>query len=103
MNSRRSAALMVLLACALALFATNAPAQTAAAYPEKAVRIIVPFPAGGAPDILARMLPDRLRGAWTRPVIVENVSGAGGATGTARAAKAPADGYPLLVATGPPT
>ncbi len=103
MNSRRSAALMVLLSCALALFATNARAQTAAAYPEKAVRIIVPFPAGGATDILARMLADRLSGAWMRPVIVENVSGAAGATGTAQAAKAPADGYTLLVATGTTT
>jgi len=69
-------------------------------FPERVVRIIVPFPAGGATDIVARMVADRLAQAWGRPVIVENAAGAAGATGTALAAKAAPDGHTLLVATG---
>src|SRR5438874_8120557 len=78
-------------------------AQPAVSYPEKSVRIIVPFPAGGATDIIARIVGERLSGAWNRPVVVENVSGAAGATGTAQAAKASQDGYSLLTATGTTT
>ena len=85
------------------LAVTNAHAQPAGAYPEKTIRIIVPFPAGGATDIIARIVGERLSGAWNRPVVVENVSGAAGATGTAQAAKAAADGYSLLIATGTTT
>src|SRR6266540_3243546 len=83
------------------LLCTNASAQTTLpSYPERAVRIIVPFPAGGATDIVARMVADRLAQGWAKPVIVENVTGAAGATGTALAAKAAPDGHTLLVATG---
>ena len=85
----------------LLLLCTNSSAQPAVpSYPERAVRIIVPFPAGGATDIVARMVADRLAQAWSKPVIVENVTGAAGATGTALAAKAAPDGHTLLVATG---
>ena len=100
MTSRWFAAL-ALLACGV--LPAAAQAQPATSYPEKTVRLIVPFPAGGATDILARLLAERLNGAWNRPVVVENVSGAAGATGTAQAAKAAADGYTLLVATGTTT
>jgi tripartite-type tricarboxylate transporter receptor subunit TctC len=96
-------ALLASLVCTLALAIVPARAQTAAAYPERTIRIIVPFPAGGATDIVARMLGERLAGAWGKPVIIENVSGAAGATGTAAGAKAPPDGYSLLVATGTTT
>jgi len=58
--------------------------------------MIVPFPAGGATDILARLLAERLGATWGKSVVVENVSGAAGATGTAQAAKAAPDGYTLL-------
>ena len=67
---------------------TDVSAQTASSYPEKTVRIIVSFPAGGATDILARLVAEHLSGAFGRAVVVENVSGAAGATGTAVAAKA---------------
>jgi len=103
MNACRVAALLGPLACILALAPTPAHAQPAAPYPERTVRIIVPFPAGGATDILARLLAERMNGAWHRPVIIENVAGAAGGTGTAQAAKAPADGHTLLVATGTTT
>ena len=96
MNRQRL--LGVLIVCALALAVTAAQAQTAASYPERTVRIIVPFPAGGATDILARLVAERLSAAFGRPVVVENLSGAAGATGTAAAAKAAADGYTLLTA-----
>jgi tripartite-type tricarboxylate transporter receptor subunit TctC len=96
-------ALLASLVCTLALAIVPARAQTAAAYPERTIRIIVPFPAGGATDIVARMLGERLAGAWGKPVIIENVSGAAGATGTAAGAKAAPDGYSLLVATGTTT
>src|SRR5215813_7470710 len=88
--------LIALTFCAAALGALDARAQ--GAYPEKTVRIIVPFPAGGATDILARLIAERLAGAFGKPVVVENMSGAAGATGTAAAAKAAPDGYTLLTA-----
>jgi tripartite-type tricarboxylate transporter receptor subunit TctC len=87
--------------CGLGLFAAPAWAQTS--YPEKTVRLIVPFPAGGATDIIARLVAERMSAAWGHPVIVEDVAGAAGATGTALAAKATPDGYTLLVATGTTT
>jgi len=86
---------------ALALFAAALPCADAVAqttYPEKTVRLIVPFPAGGATDILGRLIAERLAGAFGKPVVVENVSGAAGATGTAQGAKAAPDGYTLLTA-----
>src|SRR5215468_6255490 len=82
----------------LALVFGFAQARAQATYPEKTVRLIVPFPAGGATDILARLIAERLSGAFGKPVVVENMSGAAGATGTAAAAKAAPDGYTLLTA-----
>jgi tripartite-type tricarboxylate transporter receptor subunit TctC len=75
----------------------------ATTYPERAVRIIVPFPAGGATDIVARALAERLSAAWKQPVVVENVAGATGAIGSAQAARAPRDGYTLIAGVGTTT
>ena len=94
--SRFRAFLLVAFAFLFSSFCAEARAQ--ATYPEKSVRLIVPFPAGGATDILARLVAERLAGAFGKPVVVENVSGAAGATGTAQAAKAAPDGYTLLTA-----
>jgi tripartite-type tricarboxylate transporter receptor subunit TctC len=71
----------------------------AQAYPEKAVRIIVPFPAGGAADIIARHVAQRLSGAVGVQFVVDNRGGAGGALGTEMAARAAPDGYTLLIAS----
>jgi tripartite-type tricarboxylate transporter receptor subunit TctC len=73
-----------------------APAQ-AAPWPEHAVRIMVPFAAGGPADTLARVLADKLSAAWGQPVVIENRGGGGGNIGAALVAKAAPDGYTLLV------
>src|SRR5689334_9820595 len=67
-------------------------------YPNRAVRIIVPFPAGGPTDILARVLAQRLSEVWGQPVVIENQPGANTAIAAARVAKMPPDGYTLLAA-----
>jgi tripartite-type tricarboxylate transporter receptor subunit TctC len=69
---------------------TAAWAQT---WPTKPVRYVVPFPAGASPDLVARVLTERLSRGWGQQVIVDNRSGAGGTVGAAYAAKLPADGY----------
>ncbi len=66
-------------------------------YPERPIRLIVPFPPGGANDILARLVGPRLTSAWGQPVIIDNRPGAGGMTGTALAAKTAPDGYTLVL------
>ena len=83
----------------LALIAVLAMAGPASAqtYPNKPVRIIVPFAAGGPTDVIARIVAAKLTDSLKQQVYVENLPGAGGNTGTATAAKASADGYTLLV------
>jgi tripartite-type tricarboxylate transporter receptor subunit TctC len=71
----------------------------AQAYPERPVRIIVPFPAGGSTDVGARIIGEYLTRAFSRQVYVENRSGAGGNIGIEAAAKSAPDGYTLLVST----
>ena len=75
------------------------PASTAAqTYPNRTVRIVVPFPAGGPTDILSRVIAQRLSEVWGQPVVIENQPGANTAIAAARVAKLPADGYTLLAA-----
>jgi len=69
----------------------------AAAYPSRPVHLIVGFAAGSASDILARLIGERLSQRLSQPFIVENHGGAGGTVGAGMAARAPADGYTLLV------
>jgi tripartite-type tricarboxylate transporter receptor subunit TctC len=65
-------------------------------YPSKPVKILVPFPAGGTSDVMARMLGDELTKALKQPFVVENKGGAGGTIGTLQGKSAPADGYTLV-------
>ena len=82
---------------ALAALAGHLPLDAAAQnYPAKPVRYLVPFPAGGSPDIIARHIAERLSRLWGQQVVVDNRSGAGGTLGAAFAAKSPADGYTLF-------
>ena len=76
-----------------------AHAQSGASYPGKPIKLIVPFPAGGGGDTLARLVMQRAAKELGQPVVVENLGGAGGNVGSAAAAKAPADGYTLLYGT----
>jgi tripartite-type tricarboxylate transporter receptor subunit TctC len=68
-------------------------------YPNKAIRILVGFPAGGPPDIAARLLADKFAEVWGKPILVENATGAGGNVAVDRAAKAAPDGYTLVMAS----
>ena len=79
-----------------AALALSAAAQ-AQAYPSKNVRVVVPFAAAGPTDVIARIVGQKLVELYGQQFDVENVPGAGGNTGTAQVAKAPADGYTLLV------
>jgi len=89
-------AVQVILACAAVVVSSVAEAQT---YPLKSVRIIVPFPAGGATDIMARLVAQRLSEMWAQQVIVDNRGGAAGTIGSDLAAKSAPDGYTILVGT----
>lgn len=83
------------LAAAAACFAAQAQAQE---FPAKPITMIVPFTAGGAGDILARTLSQKLEQSWGRGFVVENRVGAGGVVGAVATQKAPADGYTLMIA-----
>ena len=80
----------------VALFVGSAAAQS---YPAKPIRLMVPFPPGGSTDIVARIVAQKLGAQLGQPLVIENRGGAGGTLGTAVVAKAPADGYNLVVGT----
>lgn len=81
-----------------AVFSAATPAQEAS-YPNRPIRIIVPFSAGGVVDSTARIIAEKLAAKYGQPVLVENKTGAGGAIGTEFVAKSPPDGYTLLCVT----
>ncbi len=86
-----------MLACGA--HAQNIPQGATPGYPAKPVRIIVAFSAGGGNDVIARLVAQKLTAAYNRPFVVENRPGAGGAIAGEATAKAPADGYTLLLAS----
>src|SRR5262245_66499775 len=87
----------VFLLAALVVAAAWHPGHSRAqAYPAKPVRYIVPFPPGGSPDIVGRLLAERLSRLWGHQMVVDNQSGAGGTVGAAVAARAAPDGYTLF-------
>jgi tripartite-type tricarboxylate transporter receptor subunit TctC len=90
----------ILAAAAAATFASGAQAQ--AAYPSKPIRFVVPYPAGGATDYVARLIGERLSKAVGQPVLVDNKSGAAGAIGVAEVARAEPDGHTVLLTINDP-
>lgn len=93
MNKRVALALLAVVVVGAHSNASFAQAD----YPNKPVKVIVPFPAGGTSDIMGRLIAEELSKQLKQPFIVDNKGGAGGAIGTDQAAKAPADGYTLLL------
>src|ERR671912_162180 len=87
-----------LLAFVLGIFVVST--ATAQSWPQKPVRFIVPFPPGGATDISARLVGEKLSQIWGQSVVIENRGGAGGALGAAEAARAAPDGYTLFFPSG---
>ncbi|MCC6202837.1 MAG: tripartite tricarboxylate transporter substrate binding protein [Gammaproteobacteria bacterium] len=91
MNATRALAAMLVL-----LIGGVGEAQDV--FPNRAVRIMIPYPAGGGTDSIGRMVADQLSRKWNQPVVVENVGGAAGNIGAAQVFKAPPDGHTLLIA-----
>ena len=85
------------VAIVLAVLAAAIASAQAQTYPSKPITIIVPFAAGGQSDALARAILDRMRVTLGQPVIIENIAGAGGTIGVARAARASPDGYTAVI------
>ena len=107
MLSSRFTGLVTALGVTSVLAVPEARAQTAYSaaqtYPNRTVRIVVPFPAGGPTDILARVVAQRLSEVWGQPVVIENQPGANTAIAATRVAKMPADGYTLFAVIPSPT
>ena len=83
------------LLCAAALIGVTATAH-AGPYPDRAITVVVPFPAGGPSDVVARIVTEHMSKTLGQQMVIENVGGAGGTLGSARVAAAPPDGYTLL-------
>jgi len=94
--ARSLRSVLVVLATTLVLFGNAAYAQK---YPTKPIRLVIGFPPGGSSDVVGRSVADGAREVLGQAIVVENIGGAGGNIGMARAAKAPADGYTLSLCT----
>src|SRR5258705_9807842 len=101
-DSSRHVARSLTAALALAAMVALSPAAQAQDYPSRAVKIIVPFPAGGTADVMPRIFSDWLAKKWGEPVVIENRTGAAGNIGAEAGSKAEPDGYTLLSAPAPP-
>jgi tripartite-type tricarboxylate transporter receptor subunit TctC len=93
----RRYAFAVIAAAGIAGTPLPAPAQAPESYPDKPIRFIVPFSAGGTSDVLARLIATKVSDHWGQSVVIENRTGAGGIIGTNLVAKATGDGYTLLL------
>src|SRR4051794_34343493 len=96
--ARAAMSAAMLAGVAMTAVCVSAGEASAQAYPDRRITFIVPYPAGGATDVSARLLANKLSEAWKQTVVVENKPGAGGIIGNDFVAKAPADGYTVLIA-----
>jgi tripartite-type tricarboxylate transporter receptor subunit TctC len=94
MMKKRHTLVTALVAAATWLAASGAMAQSD--YPNRPIRLVVPFPAGGTSDVMGRLMAEEMGKVLKQPIVVENIGGAGGIVGTERALKMPADGYTLI-------
>ena len=95
---RRTIVLAVLSALSALAVGTAAAQERPDAFPSRSIKIVVPFPAGGPSDVLARMIGQKMSEDWRQPVVVENRPGANTVLGAQQVAKAAPDGYTLLMA-----
>jgi tripartite-type tricarboxylate transporter receptor subunit TctC len=87
----------LVIAVALAGALASASSASAQVYPSRPVTMVVPFPAAGPADVLARILGERMRASLGQPVIIDNVAGAAGSIAVGRVARAAPDGYTLIL------
>jgi tripartite-type tricarboxylate transporter receptor subunit TctC len=94
---RAATAAAVLASIAVTALCASSHPASADAYPSRRITFVVPYPAGGATDVLARLLANKLQESWKQTVLVENKSGGGGVIGNDYVAKAQPDGYTVLI------
>src|SRR6202048_2724620 len=95
--ARRATTVLTVIASMILAVAAAVATASAQSYPNRPITIIVPFAAGGPTDVLARVLGERMRAALGQPVLIENVTGAGGSIGVGRVVRAAADGYTISI------
>src|SRR4029077_20515028 len=98
-ESREKFVQKLLFGMALAALASVAGPAAAQDYPNRPITMIIPFAAGGPTDVLGRIVGARMGEVLGQQVVIENVGGAGGMTGSARVAQSPADGYTFVLGT----
>src|SRR5258708_6219527 len=97
-HHRAGAIMLVSLSVLLVAPVAAQQPQDAAAFPNRSIKIVVPFPAGGPSDVLARMIGQKMTEDWGQPVVIENRVGANTVLGAQQVAKAAPDGYTLMMA-----
>src|SRR5262250_2159994 len=85
------------LAVATVALAATAPVAAAQTYPSRPITMVVPFPAAGPADVLARILAERMRDPLGQPIVIENITGAAGSIATGRVVRATADGHTIML------
>src|ERR1700744_1931244 len=94
---KRGGNMIRIAALLAAMLAFASPPARAQSWPSRAITLIIPFAAGGSNDLGGRAIGKKLTEVWGQPVVIENRAGAGGLLGTAAVAKAPPDGYTLIL------